>query len=86
MDGRAVDAPASRTAPTRLPGQIRLLRFGFLDEHYRDPIHYRVEDFALRAAQVVRLFELHFRVAFRAREDFEQFLRDHWRMVVRLAP
>jgi hypothetical protein len=35
---------------------------------------------------VSRLFELHLRVAFRARKDFEQFFRDHARMVVRLAP
>jgi hypothetical protein len=35
---------------------------------------------------VVRLFQLHFRVAFGAREDCEKFMRDHWRMVVRLAP
>jgi hypothetical protein len=34
---------------------------------------------------VVRLFELHFRVTFRAGEDFEKFLGDHSRMVVRLA-
>ena len=60
--------------------------FSFLDEHHRDPVDYRVEDFALRATQVVRFLELHFCVAFRAGEDFEQFLRDHWRMVVRLAP
>jgi hypothetical protein len=35
---------------------------------------------------VIGFLELHFRVAFRAREDFEEFLRDHTRMVVRLAP
>jgi hypothetical protein len=35
---------------------------------------------------VIRLLELHLRVAFRAREDFKQFFRDHARMVVRLAP
>jgi hypothetical protein len=63
-----------------------LFRFRLFDEHYGDAVHYRVEDFALRATQVVRFLELHFCVAFRAGEDFEQFLRDHWRMVVRLAP
>jgi hypothetical protein len=35
---------------------------------------------------VVWLFELDLRVAFRARQDFEQLCRDHARMVVRLAP
>jgi len=59
---------------------------GFFDEHYWDAVDDRVEDLALRAAQVIRFLELHLRVAFRAREDFEQFLRDHERMVVRLAP
>jgi len=70
--------------PAALPGG--LFWFGFLDQHYRDPIHYRVQHLAVRAAQVVRLFELHFGVAFWAGEDFEKFLGDHCRMVVRLAP
>jgi len=55
------------------------------DEHHGDVIHDRVEDLALRTAEVIRLFELHLAVTFRAGEDREKFLGDHERMVVRLA-
>ncbi len=48
-----------------------LLGFRFLDQHHGYAIDDRIQDLALRAAQVVRLFELHFRVTFRAGEDFE---------------
>ena len=63
-----------------------MLWLGLFDEHHRDAVDDRVEDLALRTTQVVRLLELHFRVAFWTGEDFEKFLGDHARMVVRLAP
>jgi hypothetical protein len=63
-----------------------LLWFSFFDQHYGDAVDDRVEHLALGTAQVIRLYELHLRVAFRAREDFKQVLGDHPRMVVRLAP
>jgi hypothetical protein len=50
---------------------VFLLGFRFLDQHYRYSVDDRIEDLAPRASQVVRLFELHFRVTFRAGEDFE---------------
>ena len=64
----------------------RLVWLRFFDQHHRNAVDDGIQHFALRAAQVVWLFELDFRVAFRAGKDFEKFRRDHWRMVVRLAP
>jgi hypothetical protein len=55
--------------PAALAGWVFWL--GFLDQHYRDAIDYWIEDVAAWASQVVRPFELHFRVTFRASEDFE---------------
>ena len=69
-----------------LNGRLRRLRLTLFDQHHRNAIDDRVEDFAVRAAQMVGLLELHFRVAFGTGEDFEQFFGDHARMVVRLAP
>ena len=64
----------------------QLFGFGFFYEHHGDVVDYRVEDFALRTAQVIWLLWLYLRVAFGASENFEEFFRDHARMVVRLAP
>ncbi len=40
----------------------------------------------MRASEVVRLFELQFGMALWARENLEQFLRDHVAMVVPFDP
>ena len=63
-----------------------LFGLGFLDQHHRDSIFDAVQHPALGAPQLIGLLELHFGVAFRAGENFEEFLGDHSRMVVRLAP
>jgi hypothetical protein len=55
--------------PAALAGWVFWL--GFLDQHHRYAIDDWIQNLALRASQVVRLFELHFRVTFRAGEDFE---------------
>src|SRR2546429_8749010 len=80
--------PATTSAPLSpfwnwLPLARLCLGFAFFDQHHRDAVDDRVEHLAVRAAQLVGLLELHLRVAFRAGQDFEQFLRDHPRMVVR---
>ena len=43
-----------------------------------------IDNLAVRTAQLVGLLELHFRVTLRTSQDFEEFLRDHPRMVVPL--
>jgi hypothetical protein len=58
------------------------LRFSFFDEEDRDSVDDRVENLAVRAAEVVGLFQLQPGMALGARQDFEQFARDHLRMVV----
>ena len=60
-----------------------LVGLSFFDQHHWDAVDDRVQDLAVRTAQLIGLLEFDLRVALRARQDFEQLLRDHPRMVVR---
>jgi hypothetical protein len=79
---------ARRAAAGRMGEESGLIQLGLslFDQHHGDPVDDRIEDLALRTAELVGLLELHLGVAFRARQDFQQFLRDHPRMVVRFGP
>lgn len=61
------------------------LGLSLFNQHHRNSIDDRIQDLAVRTAELVGLLELHLGVALGARQDFEQFLRDHPRMVVRFA-
>ena len=59
------------------------LRLAFFYEQHRDAVDDRIEDFAVRAPEVVRLLQLQLGMAPGARQNLEQLLRDHACIVLR---
>lgn len=59
------------------------LWLALFDEQHGDAVDDRIEDLAVRAPEVVRLFELQLGVAPRAGQNLEQLLRDHACIVLR---
>ena len=80
---------ATSSAPRNSPGEELgrgRLWFPFLDKEHRDAVDDRIEDLALRAAEMVRFLELQLGVALGARQNLEELLGDHAPMVVRFEP
>jgi hypothetical protein len=86
MSTAVVDAPQPSGCGLINHGARLFLRLGLFNQHHRDAVDDRIAHLAVGTTQLVWFLELHARVAFRARQDFEQFLRDHPRMVVRFGP
>ncbi len=60
-----------------------LVRYGFLDQHDRDPVDDRINDLAAGAVQLVGLSVLDLGMAFGTGQDLEQLFRNHARILKR---